>query len=318
MSSFHTPVLKDEVISLLEVRENGVYIDATAGGGGHTKLILEKGAYVYAIDQDQEALNEIQKSTETKYLNKLTLINNNFSQMKHIKDQYKVPKVDAVLFDLGTSRHQLDSSSRGFSFRKDAQLDMRMNMQSKTSAFNLINKASKETLKDIFISYGEELLSEQIADEIVSLRRRVEITTTTQLADLITHVYKINGIKSKIHPATKVFQALRIAVNDELNNLREGLRAAITILGVGGRIGAISYHSLEDRIVKKLFADTRLKKITKKPIRANYKEISANPAARSAKLRVAQKTESISKPPLNTKDSIFEAKYVNRDEGVSQ
>jgi len=297
MSDFHIPVLLDEVIEGLKVTKGKRYIDATAGGGGHGFEILKKGGILLAIDQDQDAIEHIKQKwrVESKKwkMNEgnLVLIHGNFREIKRIAQENGfATNVYGVLFDLGVSSFQLDTNIRGFSFSRDAKLDMRMNQDAKLSAFEVVNKYTKTQLSDIFEKYGEEVKAGQIADEILIKRVEKPILTTFALADIVLGVIPRTG---KLHPATRVFQAIRIEVNDELGALREGLEQALEIVGKGGRVVVISFHSLEDRVVKQLFRkkekDGLGKAILKQPIDATDEELVKNPRSRSAKMRIFEK-----------------------------
>lgn len=304
MDSFHIPVLLKEVLHyLISKRGGGVYIDCTLGGGGHSKAILERiypGGLLIGIDQDIEAIEAAKKELNT-YLDRVILVKNNFKNLEEILSNLKVNAVSGILFDLGVSSHQLRERERGFSFREDGHLDMRMDLSQKFNASKLINNYTEEELIRIFEKYGEERFSKRIARLIVLERQKNPITTTKQLADLVIRALPKAKKRERwrIHPATRVFQAIRIEVNQELDVLEKSLNQTIKVLEDKGRICVISYHSLEDRIVKNVFKKAEkektaqqnygLKIITKKPIRASQEEIKRNPRARSAKLRVAEK-----------------------------
>ena len=302
-STFHVPVLLDEVVDNLNCRKGGVYIDCTLGGGGHSKTILKKlypHCMLIGIDQDIEAINEAKKELEI-YSDRIKLIKGNFKDLKSILSNLSVDKVSGIIFDLGVSFHQLSESKRGFSFRENNHLDMRMDLQQEFNADILVNTYSEKDLIQIFQKYGEERFSKRIARNIVQERKNTVISTTKQLSDLIIRTLPKTKkrIKWRIHPATRVFQSIRIEVNQELKVLEEGLKQAIDVLEEHGRICVISYHSLEDRIVKLFFKETardefglekqKIKILTKKPIRTSTREIEKNPKARSAKLRIAEK-----------------------------
>lgn len=288
MSTFHKPVLLQEIIENLKVAKDHQYIDATVGGGGHTVEILNRGGVVLGIDQDEEALNFTRNLLGQEYNSRLTLTKGNFKNIDKIAEKYGFTKVSGILFDLGISSYQVDEKSRGFSFRKEARLDMRMDKDLKVSAFEIINNEPFETLERIFLKYGEEPKAEHIAHLITKTRSHKPINTTLELAELVSKVYG-NPKESGRNPATRVFQALRVAVNDEINALKEGLNKSISLLDKGGRLVVISYHSLEDRIAKFKMKNEKLKIITKKPITGSWEEIRENRRARSAKLRIAQK-----------------------------
>ena len=305
MDSFHIPVLLKEVLHyLIPKKGGGVYIDCTLGGGGHSKAILERiypDGLLIGIDRDIEAIKAARKELSN-FLDRAILIRDNFKNLEEILSNLKIKVIAGVLFDLGVSSHQLRERERGFSFREDGHLDMRMDPTQKFNASTLINNYTEEELVRIFGKYGEERFSKRIARLIVLERQKNPITTTKQLADLVIRALpkaKKRG-RWRIHPATRVFQAIRIEVNQELDLLEKSLNQVIKVLEDKGRICVISYHSLEDRIVKNVFKKAErekvakenygLKIITKKPIRASQEEIKRNPKARSAKLRVAEKT----------------------------
>lgn len=264
MSGYHTPVLLNEVLEVLDVKSGEKYIDCTFGGGGHSKAIVEAGGIVLGIDQDPEAHAQV---------------HGNFAHLKEIATKAGFTQVSGIIFDLGVSSHQLETDYRGFSLNKEAKLDMRMDPIIQTiTAADLVNAGGERELASLFWRLGEEGNSRKIAKAIVSSR---PITTTTQLADVVSKVSHRNGF-DRIHPATKVFQALRIAVNDELENLRLALPQAWELLKPGGKLAVISFHSLEDRIVKNFMKASEL-------IRPTKEEKGVNPRARSGKLRVMEK-----------------------------
>jgi 16S rRNA (cytosine1402-N4)-methyltransferase len=278
------------VLDALDIKTNGKYIDATLGGGGHTLAILEKGGEVLGIDVDEEAIAEVKEKTSgEEFVKNLKIVRGNFSDIETIAQKNGFDRASGILFDLGVSSHQLDSPERGFSFRKDGPLDMRMSRKLTVTARDLINGLSKKELVTLFEKLGEEYRAREIAERIVKSRKKETIETTSQLARLVGR----SDSYSAIDPSTKVFQALRIAVNDELNNLREGLKGAQRILGKNGKLVVISFHSLEDRIVKetfKNFSEARLGEVvTEKPIYPTEGEKEANPRSRSAKMRVFKK-----------------------------
>jgi len=284
MNDYHIPVLLDEAIELLKIKKEGKYIDCTLGGGGHTQAILDNGGLVLAIDQDPEAIGNAQNNFKIEILNKrLFLKHGNFAHLDSYIQEIGWNQVDGVLMDLGVSSHQLETSYRGFSFNKEADLDMRMDQSSQyATAKDLINGLGEKELKELFIKLGEENFAGPIARKIVESRKVEAITTTNHLAKIILAVRR-KGTGDRSHPATRVFQALRIAVNDELNSLREALPRAVDILSPGGILAVISFHSLEDRIVKEFFNNK------KKPIEPTEKEIQDNSRARSGKLRYFEK-----------------------------
>jgi len=307
-NSFHIPVLTKEILNYLNLKKGGVYIDCTVGGGGHSKAILEKiypHGLLIGIDQDIEAINAAKEELKT-YLDKVTLIKGNFKNLEKILPDIKIKTVSGIIFDLGVSFHQLKEKERGFSFKEDSHLDMRMDLNQEFNAYILINSYSENDLVEIFEKYGEERFSKRIARLITIERKKERINTTKQLADLV--IRSLPRTKKRhtwrIHPATRIFQAIRIEVNQELKALEKGLSQAIRVLEDKGRICVISYHSLEDRIVKHQFKEIEregkdkgnygLKIITKKPISPSSEEVEGNPKARSAKLRVAEKIISVS------------------------
>ncbi len=296
---FHRPVLLKEVIENLKIKKNGKYIDGTIGGAGHSEAILKLGGNILGIDYDPEALNYAREHLsaacpfpdESRELDaSWRLVRGNFKNLSKIAKDNDFQAVDGILLDLGVSSHQLETPERGFSFNSDAPLDMRMDPELKVSAQDLINVLNKGELEKLFQKFAQEKRSRQLAEAIVDARSVSPIKTGCQLAEIIL---KVKHKKGKINPATQIFQALRIAVNDEINNLKEVLPAALKILKSGGRLAVISFHSGEDRIVKQFFKDQEekglIKKIFKKPLSPNFEEIKANPRSRSAKLRVAEK-----------------------------
>lgn len=279
----HLPVLAAEVLDALRPAAGQVIVDGTLGGAGHTRLLLEAGATVYGIDQDPYALNRAREAN----LSGLTVLEGNFRDMAQLLAERGVTQVDGILLDIGVSSFQLDDTERGFSYHSEAPLDMRMS-QDGESAADVVNEYDAEDLAAIIYEYGEDRLSRRIARAIVQEREKAPITTTVQLAEIIKRAYP--GFSKGIHPARRTFQALRIHVNDELGALRAGLSAAESLLKPGGRLAVISFHSLEDRIVKRfLLGSAALSPITKRPIVASETEQETNPRARSAKLRVAEK-----------------------------
>jgi 16S rRNA (cytosine1402-N4)-methyltransferase len=304
-ASCHTPVLLSETLRALAVQPGGRYIDCTLGGGGHAAAILDHsspGGQLLGIDADPQAIETAQERLQH-YKNSTLLVNDNFINLQSICIKYDFFPVHGILFDLGLSSLQLNGNSRGFSFQYDAPLDMRLSPHQKVTAADIVNTTSKMRLAHIIRAYGEEVHSHQIASYIVKER---PIETTLQLAHLIEKA--VGGRRGKLHPATKTFQALRIAVNNELEYLEAALRQAIDLLGFEGRLVVISYHSLEDRIAKQLLQREargclcppgtptcvchhvpRLRLINKKVITPSAAEIELNPRSRSAKLRVAER-----------------------------
>ena len=297
MNNVHKSVLLKETLDFLQVKRGKKYIDATLGGGGHTKAILELNGEVLGIDVDQEALDLVRKSLEDSIKNsKLVLAKGNFRKIDEIARLNKFDKVSGIIFDLGLSSNQLENPNRGFSFLKGGPLDMRMDEDLEVKAQDLVNILTKGELYEIFSKFGEEHRARAISDSIVSARRIAPIKTT---GDLINVIQGALGIKGELNDFTKaniakrVFQALRIAVNDELESIREALPKALELLEIKGRIVVISFHSLEDRIIKQSFIDFEKRNmgkiISKKPILASKEETESNPRARSAKLRVFEK-----------------------------
>ena len=288
----HVSVLLDAAIDFLAIRPDGTYVDATFGAGGHSQAILShlQTGRLIAIDQDPEAIARAQTISHPSF----TFVHANFSELRSVLHDCGVAQLDGVLFDLGVSSMQLDNAQRGFSFRDSAPLDMRMNTYANRSAYDILSTASERELADIFFNYGEERAARRIAHAIVERRAAGKLPkTTVEFAQFVAGVVHRPGKRERIHPATRVFQALRIAVNDELGALREGIVEAVDLLRAGGRIVAISFHSLEDRIVKQTFRDTdRLDVLTKKPLVPDEREMAENPRARSAKLRAAQRKAS--------------------------
>ena len=306
MEFSHIPVLLNQTIEGLNVNPNGIYIDGTAGGGGHSSEILKclTSGRLICIDQDPDAISTL---TERFKKNENALIvKGNFADIKELLEQRGVFRVDGVLLDIGVSSHQLDTSERGFSFHEDAPLDMRMSQKGATAA-DLINSLPYDELKKIIYDYGEEKYAPSIAKGIVESRQKKPIETTLELAEIVK-----SNVPQKVrrdgHPARKTFQAIRIAVNDELGVLEKGLDGAFELLGSGGRLAVITFHSLEDRIVKRKMASwaqgctcpkdfpvcvcgnkPKVRLITRKPVCANETELTENPRARSAKLRICEK-----------------------------
>lgn len=300
-----------ETIDFLAIKKNHWYIDCNLGGGGHTELILQSGGKVIGIDMDSDAIQEVAKNHNLTLVNRsyhleaysenLILYQSNFSKIDDvlidIKNHLAIEQsnnltISGILFDLGVSTYQLDEANRGFSFSKDAPLDMRMDSSFGASAKDLVNGLYEKELAEMFMKYGEENFAKPIAKKIVEYRKNKLIETTAELAKVVASGKRFNP-GDKIHPATQVFQALRIAVNDELNSLQEALPKAFEISEPLGRLVVISFHSLEDRIVKNIFKDLEQKKqvkiLTDKPLEPSEEEVSRNSKARSAKLRVIEK-----------------------------
>lgn len=297
MSKYHTPVLLKEVLGFLQVKAGNKYIDATLGGGGHSKAILEDGGIVLGIDQDQEALDEVKESFKPEILNfKLITAKGNFKDIEKIARENGFEKVSAVLFDLGISSSQIDSPNRGFSFLKEGPLDMRMDTNSPITAEYLVNLLGKGELYEIFKNYGEETRAGAVSRAIASARRIKAIKTTNELVAVIAKAYGIEGELSdftKNNISQKVFQALRIAVNNELQVIEIALPKALELLEKKGRLIVISFHSLEDRVVKNMLKSFEKQNmgrvITKKPVGATELEVNANSRSKSAKLRIFEK-----------------------------
>ncbi len=298
----HKPVMVSEVLEYLPLKTGGILIDGTLGGGGHSEALLRKSKIksqklkVIGIDRDLEAIFAA-KNNLAEFADQITFIHDNFSNLPSILKSQEIDKIDGILLDLGVSSYQLDNAKRGFSFQNNAPLDMRMNRSDKESAADIVNNYSENDLADIFYDWGGERNSRRIAKNIVEGRKKNKITTTGQLSAIIESSFPANyKNKYKIHPATRVFQALRIEVNDELKVLENFIPKAAELLAGDGRLMIISFHSLEDRIVKHSFRkleeenNEKFKVLTKKPITASEEEIAQNPRSRSAKLRVLEKT----------------------------
>ncbi len=290
MKIYHIPVLLKKTLDLLNIKEGDVVIDCTIGEGGHSVEMLSligKSGYLYGIDRDKEALEKAYKRL-TFIRGNFRLIHNNFSDILDIVKDYDISGADKILVDLGVSSMQIDKSERGFSFREDASLDMRMDRDEDMTAADIVNNFPEDRIADIIYQYGEERFARRIANSIVNYRKKRKIETTTELAEIVKRVYPHKWYR--IHPATRTFQAIRIAVNGELEYLEEFLKAFPKVLRRNGRIAIISYHSLEDRLVKKYFRENKnLRLLNKKVIRPDKEEIIQNPRARSAKLRGAEK-----------------------------
>lgn len=308
----HKTVLLHEAVDGLNIQPDGIYVDCTLGGAGHSELILSKlssKGRLYAFDQDDTAIAHANVKL-AQYQDKLTIIKSNFSNLKEELLAYGVYHVDGVLYDLGVSSPQLDTPERGFSYHHDAPLDMRMDKQSTVSAYDVINTWRYEDLVRIFFQYGEEKFSKQIARKIETAREVKPIETTFELVELIKEAIPAPARRKGGHPAKRIFQAIRIAVNDELGVFEKSLQDAMSILNPGGRISVITFHSLEDRICKVAFKkaselpqlppglpmipkeyEPELRLITRKPIVPTEEELEDNNRARSAKLRIAEKNK---------------------------
>jgi 16S rRNA (cytosine1402-N4)-methyltransferase len=286
----HLPVLVKEAIKVLNPIPGGTYVDATIGPGGHSEEILTligTGGKLIGIDRDNEALRTAQERLSDK---RVILRKGSFSDMEKLLKKDEITEVDGILFDLGISMIQMKDIERGFSFISDKRMDMRMDKEQALSAWDVVNRYPANKLERILWEFGEERLSRKISEAIVRKRRIKPIDTCSELSEIVERVY---GRRGRVHPATKTFQALRIEVNKELDELQKGLDASVRILKRGGRLCVISYHSLEDRIVKHFIArsskEGSLKVITKKPLTPGSEEIRSNPSSRSAKLRAAER-----------------------------
>jgi len=283
---FHKSVLLHELINFLNPQKGDLFIDATVGGGGHSIILAKRGARVLGIDRDPEAITYL----EDKKMPGITLAKGNFAEIEKIAIAKGFKNVQGIVFDLGVSGHQLETAQRGFSFRKNGPLDMRMDPDLNVRAYDIVNHFDERRLYEILKTYGQEKFSRRIARAICSSRKVRPIETTAQLAAIVERA-GMRGVRStRIHPATKTFQALRIIVNSELINLQTSLPQTVDLLKIGGRLAIVSFHSLEDAIVKRFFKEEkRLKVLTLKPIGPTDQEIQENPRARSAKLRVAER-----------------------------
>ncbi|MDR2832007.1 MAG: 16S rRNA (cytosine(1402)-N(4))-methyltransferase RsmH [Rickettsiales bacterium] len=292
----HIPALLKEMLSQLSPQNGGIYVDATFGAGGYSKAILKSAdCKVYAIDRD-ETVTKFYDDLSTKYPDKIKLSIEKFSNIKNLLDSNNIEGVDGVVFDIGVSSMQLNNGDRGFSFLHDGPLDMSMDNFSHINASTFVNALREEEIANTIYNYGGERHSRKIARAIVNARKKKTIKTTFELADIVRSVV-FRG-KSKIDPTTKTFQAIRIWVNDELGELEKGIKAASEILNENGKLIVVTFHSLEDRIVKTFFKDLREPRSTdcktfsllnKKVIKASIEEVNANPRSRSAKLRAIQR-----------------------------
>ncbi|MBU2536985.1 MAG: 16S rRNA (cytosine(1402)-N(4))-methyltransferase RsmH [Proteobacteria bacterium] len=290
MQSTHLPVMLEEVVTCLDPVDGGLYVDGNLGLGGHTEKILETcgpTGQVVGFDWDAAALTLAQERL-ARFEGRVRYVHENFTSIKETLMELGIGTIDGLLLDLGLSSLQLDASGRGFSFKGSEPLDMRMDQRQATTAAQLVNEATEEELADIFFYYGEERQARRIAERIVEQRRKQQIVTTDQLVDVVDQAIPKRFHPKKIHVATKVFQALRIAVNRELDSLEQILADGAGLLAPGARFCVISFHSLEDRLVKQAFRENPLLDvITSKPIIPGRAECLRNPRARSAKLRVA-------------------------------
>jgi 16S rRNA (cytosine1402-N4)-methyltransferase len=288
-STVHVPVLLNEIIEFLAPREGGVFVDGTLGGGGHTRALavrVGQSGRVIALDLDPEP---VRRAEQTLAGMPVSVAVSSYTDIPEILDELQIQEVNGILLDLGLSSDQLADASRGFSFQSEGELDLRFDAEHGEPAWKMLARASEETLADIIYHYGEERFSRRIAKKIVEARKAAPIRSASQLASLVRScVPRSRG--HDIDPATRTFQALRIAVNAELDNLKIALKRLPDRLETGGRLAIISFHSLEDRMVKQAFRDDpRLQVITRKPVVATEEEVAINPRARSAKLRVAER-----------------------------
>ncbi|QHJ70880.1 MULTISPECIES: 16S rRNA (cytosine(1402)-N(4))-methyltransferase RsmH [Planococcaceae] len=306
----HTTVLLHETVDGLNIRPDGIYVDCTLGGAGHSEYLVQQlsdEGHLFCFDQDETALEHAKEKLKD-YVHRITFIHANFKDIKIELEERGIEKVDGILYDLGVSSPQLDTPERGFSYHNDAPLDMRMDQSASLSAYEVVNDWSFEDLVRIFYRYGEEKFSKQIARKIEAARNKAPIETTGQLVECIKDGIPAFARRTGGHPAKRIFQAIRIAVNDELGAAETSLQDAITLLAPKGRISVITFHSLEDRLCKTIFKEASslpelppnfpvipsgqepvLKLITRKPILASEEELEHNNRSRSAKLRIAEK-----------------------------
>lgn len=307
----HTPVLAEESIKNLSIKKDGIYIDGTAGGGGHSRLIAERlseHGRLVAIDRDADAVEAARERLKGMCC-RVDFVHGNYAQIKDILEELQISSIDGALLDLGVSSFQLDNTERGFSYMHDAPLDMRMNRDEEFSAADVVNNYSENELYEVIKKYGEERWAKRIAKFIVESRTEARISTTGQLVEIIKKAVPAGARRDGHHPAKRTFQAIRIEVNDELKGVERATKDFIDVLNMNGRLCVITFHSLEDRIVKNIFkeranpctcpsefpvcvcgkkADVRI--ITKKPVVPSIEEVNDNPRARSAKLRCLEKT----------------------------
>ena len=310
MDFSHYPVMFFECIEGLNIKPNGIYVDCTAGGGGHSEGILKslENGRLISIDQDDNALLACKKRFE-KYGEKSILVKSNFSELDRVLDELNISHIDGVIMDLGVSSHQLDTPERGFSYNSNANLDMRMNPHSPLSAYDVVNTYSEAELRRVISEYGEEKFAHIIARNIVKERENAPINTTTELVDIIKKSIPVGAAKKEAqHPAKRTFQAIRIEVNHELDVIKPAIDTAVNRLNVGGRIVIMTFHSLEDRIVKNSFNSytqgctcpkdfpvcvcgnkPKIRIINKKPITATEQELRENSRSKCAKLRIAER-----------------------------
>lgn len=305
----HKSVLLNECIEGLNIKKEGIYVDGTLGGGGHSYEILRKlspNGRLIGIDRDKDALNAASKKLNE--FNNFTTVHDNHANILEILKNLGIQGVDGILLDLGVSSYQLDEASRGFSYMNDAPLDMRMNREDKISAYEVVNNYIEEKLSRIFFDYGEERYSKSIAKKICKVREENKISTTLELVEVIKSAMPSSALNEKQHPAKRVFQAIRIEVNEELTKLKQAVEDSIKALNNGGRLAIITFHSLEDKIVKHTYEDMQGRCtcpkdfpvcvcnyisygriVNKKPIISNEEELKENPRARSAKLRIFER-----------------------------
>ena len=305
----HIPIMLDECIKGLDIKEDGIYVDCTLGGAGHSSHIIKRlssKGHLIGIDQDADAL-EAAKNRLSVYSN-VTFVHDNFYNINNILENLGVDRIDGILMDLGVSSYQLDNADRGFSYMHDAPLDMRMNRESSLSAYEVVNKYSEAELLNVIRIYGEEKFAKRVAKFIVDRRENKEIISTLELVDIIKAAIPAKARREGPHPAKRTFQAIRIEVNKELEILKKTIEDGVSRLNHGGRIAVITFHSLEDRIVKTSFKELEdpcmcpkefpvcacgklpiVKIVTKKPMEPLSEEVNENPRSRSAKLRVAEK-----------------------------
>lgn len=309
MNFDHISVLMEESIRSLKIKEDGIYVDGTLGGGGHSLRILESltSGRLVGIDQDDNAIKKAREVLKD-HKDKLTIVKGNYFNIDDILDKLEIDKIDGMILDIGVSSHQLDEEDRGFSYNKDAPLDMRMDQNSNFSAWNVVNEYSLEELDRVLFDYGEERWAKRISEFIVAEREKAPINTTLELVDIIKKAIPKKVRQDMKHPGRRTFQGIRIEVNKELDVLEGAIPKIVNRLNKGGRLSIITFHSLEDRIVKNVFRDLNtscicpielpfcscdkekeIKIITRKPIVPSPEEVDRNPRARSSKLRVAEK-----------------------------
>ncbi|MFS6015345.1 16S rRNA (cytosine(1402)-N(4))-methyltransferase RsmH [Streptococcus agalactiae] len=307
----HITVLLHETVDMLDIKPDGIYVDATLGGAGHSEYLLSQlgpDGHLYAFDQDQKAIDNahirLKKYVDT---SQVTFIKDNFRNLSSNLKALGVSEINGICYDLGVSSPQLDERERGFSYKQDAPLDMRMNREQSITAYDVVNTYSYHDLVRIFFKYGEDKFSKQIARKIEQVRAEKPISTTTELAEIIKSSKSAKELKKKGHPAKQIFQAIRIEVNDELGAADESIQQAMDLLAVDGRISVITFHSLEDRLTKQLFKEAstvevpkglpfipddlqpKMELVNRKPILPSQEELEANNRAHSAKLRVARR-----------------------------